>query len=184
MPKTHKRSEMLPRAEELVERFRPWCERIEIAGSIRRKKSFVKDIEIVAVPNIPKDLFGDVDTSLDHELTTFIDEERRKGRLSPRLRDDGHKIGWGPKFKAMLTEDGIPIDLFMVVPPAQWGAVFAIRTGPGDYSQYLVTSCKEMGLKCNEGALWRKDGSLYPTPEEEDFFRGCGIEWIPPEKRQ
>ena len=33
-----------------------------------------------------------------------------------------------------------PVDLFQVVGPAQWGVIYAIRTGPGDLNRLLVTS--------------------------------------------
>lgn len=47
-------------AEGLVEAFKPYCRRVQIAGSIRRERPEVKDIEIVAVPHMRfgEDLFG------------------------------------------------------------------------------------------------------------------------------
>ena len=55
-------SQVLPIAESLVEKLRPACERIEIAGSLRREKAMVGDIEIVAVPRLERDLLGEPQT--------------------------------------------------------------------------------------------------------------------------
>lgn len=45
-------------AKRVVEILAPHCERIEIAGSIRRKKSEIADIEIVCIPKRESDMFG------------------------------------------------------------------------------------------------------------------------------
>lgn len=174
------------RAEALVELFRANgdCPKIEIAGSIRRGKPQVKDIEIVAEPYVRTDLFGaplDEQTKLD----LFVEKEVAAGRLRKRLRADGGVQSWGPKYKAIVTADDMPLDLFIVRAPAQWGAVFAIRTGPGDFSKFLVTACRSMGLRCDEARLVRlADGSTFPTPTEEDFFKACGVPWRRPEERR
>jgi DNA polymerase/3'-5' exonuclease PolX len=47
-------------AEEALNALKPYCERALIAGSIRRMKPEVKDIELVAIPKqVPAGLFGD-----------------------------------------------------------------------------------------------------------------------------
>lgn len=176
---------MLPIAGELAECLRPGCERIDIAGSIRRGKTEVKDIEIVAKPKLAVDLFGNVDIKAPHHVEVLVDRLVKAGRVEPRLRTDGKtRIGWGSKYRAILLDGSIPVDLFMVVPPAQWGAALAIRTGPGTYSKELVTKCQARGLKCKGLALHRQDGTVVETPEEEDFFRACGVPWVPPEDRK
>lgn len=78
----------------------------------------------------------------------------------------------------------IPVDLFAVLPPAQWGAIFAIRTGPGDYSKRLVTICQDRGLRCVDGRLVDANGHTVPTPEEADFIASCGATWAEPEARR
>ncbi len=172
------------RAEELVAIFRSAdCTKVEIAGSIRRQKPEVKDIEIVAQPYLRTDLFGaplDEDSKLDHLVAQMI----RDGRLRKRLNGAGNAQAYGQKYKALATHDGMPLDLFIVRPPAQWGAVFAIRTGPADFSKYLVTACQGMALKCVEGRLVYADGGTFATPTEESFFKGCGVPWVPPEQRK
>jgi DNA polymerase/3'-5' exonuclease PolX len=172
-------------AEELVALFKTTdIVKIEIAGSIRRGKPEVKDIEIVVEPYVPTDLFGVADPLAQTKFDALIAREVAAKRILRRFNEQGGAQAYGPKFKA-LSYKGIPLDLFVVRHPAQWGAVFAIRTGPGDFSKYLVTACRSMGLKCEEGRLVRiSDGSVFNTPTEEDFFRACGVPWCPPEQRK
>lgn len=179
-------AEAKARAESLLALVRNAnCVRAEIAGSIRRGKPEVKDIEIVAEPYVPTDLFGEPLPSATSQLDALIDKLIGDGTLKKRLNQKGNPQAFGQKYKALATHDGIPIDLFIVRAPAQWGAVYAIRTGPGDFSKYLVTACQSMGLRCEEGRLVRKvDGSTYPTPTEESFFQACGVPWLPPEHRK
>ncbi len=172
------------RAEGLVEIFRKAdCIQVEIAGSIRRQKPEVKDIEIVAQPYLRTDLFG-APLDEDSQLDALVGKMIREGTLKKRLNGEGNTQAYGQKFKALVTSDGMPLDLFLVRPPAQWGAVFAIRTGPADYSKFLVTACQGMGLRCVDGRLVYTDGATFASPTEEAFFKGCGVPWIPPEQRK
>lgn len=161
-------------ADELVGMFKPFCEVIRVAGSVRRHKPFVHDIEIVAVPLPRLDMFQehhyDV-VPLDGYLDTL------KLRFSKN----------GNKYKQFQFE-GAKVDLFLVTPPAQFGAIFTIRTGPADFSRSLVTAIKDGGimpshLKQRMGALWMGE-TLIPTPTEESYFDELGVKWIAPEKRK
>jgi DNA polymerase (family 10) len=180
-------------AEAALALLAPACERVEVAGSIRRRKADVGDVELVAVPKLEPvtDLFGAVTGQRDllHERCAALLAE---GVFAHRLGVDG-KRSFGPKSKRLrFTHDGapFPLDLFVVTPPAQWGAVFTIRTGPGDFSKRLVTSRLQYpgyglmpaGMREHEGSLW-DGGRPVPTPEEGDFFAALGLAWLPPELR-
>jgi DNA polymerase/3'-5' exonuclease PolX len=72
-----------------------------------------------------------------------------------------------------------------VLPPAQWGALFAVRTGPADFSQRLVTVCKHRGVDMRDGRLVaRGSGRDVATPEERDFFQACGLAYLEPWERR
>lgn len=176
------REDVLPLAHELVELLSPHAERIEIAGSLRREKATVKDIELVVAPRFQTNLFGEVNLDAPSHVDVEMDKLLAAGTIAKRTREDGQNIGWGMKFKAGVYR-GVALDLFAVRPPAQWGAVFAIRTGPGDFSKHLVTACQKRGVRCVQGALHRADGSIVDTPSEEDFFKECGVAWKPPRDR-
>jgi DNA polymerase/3'-5' exonuclease PolX len=66
-----------------------------------------------------------------------------------------------------------------------WGAIFAIRTGPSDFSKALVTHIKyRTPYRQVDSALVRQfSGEVVPVPEEADYFRLAGLPWIAPERR-
>jgi DNA polymerase/3'-5' exonuclease PolX len=177
-------------AQEALEALASACLRIEVAGSIRRRRPDVADIELVAVPRTAPilDLLGEPRGERD-----LLDELCRQllhdGILTHRYDTAGHRA-FGAKYKRVGYHGragALPLDLFVVTPPAQWGVLLAIRTGPGGYSKRLVTPRSyhggmPAGMQVFEGALWGR-GGVVDTPEEEDFFRALGLVWLPPEQR-
>ena len=169
-------------ADYLVQRMRPACYKIEIAGSIRRRKPVVHDIEIVVEPFVDAlpNLLGDAavyHSRLDDVLADLLEE----GVLHWFA---GAKVGERMKQFHALEANGIKVDLFVVRPPAQWGSIFAIRTGPAHYSHWLVTPRRQGGAMPSH--LVQRDGGLYEddrlieTPSEESFFQALQI-WPAPE---
>ena len=177
--------------ENLVVDLSETCLRIEAAGSFRRRKADCGDLELVCIPKpgIPRPEFGQkrVFTSqLDLALYRLECEER----LGRRIKD-------GEKYKqiAITTEtfgiqtvEVFKLDLF-IVRPETWGAQFAIRTGPADFSHKFVTKHSQGGwlpdyLLVEDGLLKvRATGEIIPTPEEADFFEAIGMPWIDPWER-
>ena len=173
-----------------LDAWAPLCERIEIAGSLRRGKSDPHDIEIVAVPKVEQvgheDLFGTIPRTRNLFEETLA-EWLAKGALHHR-RDKNGRAAWGERFKrATIHGCDIAIDIFSVLPPAQWGVIFAIRTGPADFNRLLVTSRLQGGfmpggMQVRDGMLWQ-EGQVLETPEEEAFFERIGVPCWPPEDR-
>lgn len=169
-------------AGDIMQRLSPYCHKIKIAGSIRRKKPNPKDIEIVAIPKKREDMFGD--PLPVHQLLNALIIYETEGIIK--------LIKKGPKMAQFIWE-GETVDLFMVTPPAQWGAIFTIRTGPWQFSKWIMSAALPPHLKQKDGALWKierkseenKLGILkvVPTPTEESYFEAVGIDWIPPEER-
>jgi DNA polymerase/3'-5' exonuclease PolX len=166
-------------ADELLAILMPYCERIEIAGSIRRKKTTVKDIELVYIPKME---------GSNNALLLELDALVFTGVIEKRLNHErGTPEAWGPKHQRALYK-GVPIDLFGVPDPDCWGVIFAIRTGPAEYSQQLVTRRESggrfllPGMKVEDGTLW-DDGKPVPCPEETDFFNYVGKPYVNPEDR-
>lgn len=170
-------------AQALLHHLGPHFLRLEIAGSIRRRKKEVGDIEIVGVPKLHqvKNLLGEPDGPMLDTIQEGIDSYARcesfDGRALVRLND-------GLKYMKLHEQVvGVQVDLFVVRPPAQWGPIFTIRTGSADFSRRLVTSLHVRDLKCEEGRVIDKSGRVHDAPEEEDFFRLAGVKWVPPERR-
>ncbi len=168
-------TEALAIAERLVALLRPGTERIEIAGSVRRRKPECGDIELVAIPKQMRELnmFGGLITT-GSALDVILAEQPWRAIKNGQCYK---QFDIGP---CML-------DLFIAT-PEKWGCVFTIRTGSAEFSHRLVTK-KRLGGLCpayisfNDGRLWN-NGIVQPTPEEADVFRLLGIDWISPEKRE
>lgn len=165
-------------ADKIVNDLRPVCERIEIAGSVRRRKPKVGDIELVCIPRRQENLFGEPGVSLlDAHLVDLIAE----GRI---IRGDK----WGPlqkKFHPVSLPD-LAVELYITT-PEQWGVIFTLRTGGKEFSQKLVTKRAERGLLPSHlvvkgGRIWDGDTAL-ETPEEAEVFKMLGIDYIEPEFR-
>jgi len=171
------------RAEFFVERLRPFCVNCEIAGSIRRGKSIVGDIEIVAEQGESvADFYTAIyEMELCNELSWYRDSDCKNGMkyLSRKTLIAGEVVG---------------VDIFVVTPPAQWGVIFAIRTGSHDFNVgTLVPAIKRRGLRSSEGRLQQLAGEpdLFgapgwrdvPTPTEGSFFAALGLKWIDPKER-
>jgi DNA polymerase/3'-5' exonuclease PolX len=197
-----KREDALPRAQMLLEQLRPVCEQVEIAGSLRRGKATVGDIEIVALPKFEEHviagqigLFGGgtaATTTRVNQLDGALDRLVAAGDLH-RDRPYTHQKGrWGEKMKtfwvSLTTGEGIEyvqVDLFIVTPPAQWGPIFTIRTGPSDFGQALMQYINNRTLlKQDNGYLsYRGTGEIVQTPTEESYFSVLGLAWIAPADR-
>lgn len=184
-------------AERLRDLLAPACERIEVAGSIRRRRPDVKDIELVAVPILEQVPVGlpwaepeTVDLLEDRLTALMMDAHARRDpdglaiREVEMVRADGSVVRThraGPAYKALLWRR-IPVDLFVVRQSADWGVQYALRTGPRDWSHRLVADCQRWFMRVEGGRLLRH-GEHVPCPEEADFFAAIGQGWVHPWER-
>jgi DNA polymerase/3'-5' exonuclease PolX len=171
-------------ADGLVKLMAPECHRIEIAGSIRRGKADIGDIEIVAIPRKRFDLLEQpIGSCLDALLENAVDMgvmEKLKGGdkyQQYRFPENGPKGG-----------EPVTLDLFLATPET-WGCIFLIRTGPSEFSHRLVTPKSQGGfcpghLRFREGRIWDTDGGPMTTPEEADVLRFLGMDFIEPHLRK
>ncbi len=151
-------------ATKVKDQLAPHCDRIEIAGSIRRKKPEVKDIEIVAIPK-------PYDTGLFASgIAPVVNQwPKVKGELPC-------------KYTQRLLPEGIKLDLFFAE-PGNWGLIYAIRTGSADYShKVLASGWVKKGYKSIGGWL-HKNGKPRAVPEEQDLFKLIGIPFAQPWER-
>lgn len=168
-------------AERIIKELSPVCAKIEVAGSVRRQKKMIGDIEIVCIPKPITDIFGDVvvgSNNLDPHLAYL--------QLAARIVK-GDK--WGPKYKKfhLPAMPELSIDLFIPT-PEEWGYTYTIRTGCAEFSHKLVTPRQQGGflpghLRVGGCRLW-DGGKALETPEEGEFFAALGIAYIPPELRE
>jgi DNA polymerase/3'-5' exonuclease PolX len=175
-------SHMLKAATSVVQAIAPYCERIEIAGSLRRCKPEIGDIEIVCIPSFSANLFGEPsDQSL---LDIVLDEWLATGRLfyaEPKR--------WGDRYKAFQYKRGnetYKVDLFIQTAET-WGMNLMIRTGSADFTARMLRYKAHGGLMpddltASNARVWR-NGAALDTPEEADVFKLWGLDWIEPKDR-
>ena len=169
-------------AAELVKQLAPLCERIQIAGSIRREKPEVKDIEIVAIPK-PYDV-GLFESGIATVVNRWI---KVKGSLPCKYTQREiaplmHTPNADVPREVLL--DTIKLDLFFAT-PKNWGLILAIRTGSAEYShQVLAMGWVRKGYESIEGNLFHKASRWERSiPEEKDLFDLIGIDWVEPKER-
>ena len=176
-------------ARALREELLPACEQIEIAGSIRRMRPDIGDIEIVARPKMiagPK-----VDFFAPAALVSALDAAIAALLAHGTLTSHPVRPANGARYKRLWSPDeGVQVDLFICgvtdrerPHPADWGPLFAIRTGPAEFSEAMVTRLRRFGRKCEEGRVI-DHGVYVPCPTEEQFFDLCETPFLRPEQRQ
>jgi DNA polymerase/3'-5' exonuclease PolX len=197
-------------AIDLCNMFAGCYERWEIAGSIRRGKPEVGDVEHVVIPRYGQSaggLFGEpVRTNLlwqrlddlmaaDGVLldgqtlenigaddAAFIDPD--VWRITRAVYGEPPKLThrWGEKYRGLCFRE-FKHEIFLA-DERNYGCILAIRTGPADFSRQLVSRLHSTQLRQQDGYLKYKDGTIYHCPDEQAFFRACGVEWIEPAERQ
>jgi len=161
-------------AKKLCIQLEPHCDRIQIAGSIRRQKREVGDIEIVCIPRkieVDQDLFTKEKVNCN-EFVEIIDSfEKVKG--------DAVK----GKYMQRILPEGIKVDIFTCARD-NWGLIYAIRTGSAKFSHHVLASTwVKLGYHSKNGYLW-SGLSMIPLHEEKDLFKQLRINYISPRLRE
>ena len=133
---------------------------VEIAGSYRRGRETVGDVDIVA------------SAASDSKLTErFV-----------ALDGVASVIGRGATKASVLLRSGLQVDL-RVVPAESYGAALLYLTGSKAHNIALRAIARDRGLKINEYGVFRGSRRLAGRTEEE-VYRSVGLKWIPPELRE
>lgn len=152
-------------AQKYLEMLRPHCERIAIAGSIRRREAWCNDIEIVCIPK-------PYDTGLFASGIALV-----AGQW-PKIKGE-----FPCKYTQRMLPEGIKLDLF-TAEPGNWGVIYAIRTGPADYShEVLATGWVKKGYK-GDGGYLIKNGKARGFREEQELFDFLGLKYVPAFERR
>jgi DNA polymerase (family X) len=154
---------MLPAALDLVNALRKVTrlERIEVAGSIRRRKESIKDIDLVATaPDAAAVMEAFVNLPQIHEV-----------------------IMKGPTRASVVIRERVQVDL-RVVEREAFGAALAYLTGSKAHNVRLREMAVRRGLKINEYGIFDEANRRLGGEEEEDVYRLLGLPWVPPELRE
>lgn len=174
----------LPLAESIANKVRDHVmtsmNRVEVAGSIRRRKEVVGDIEICGIPDDREKLI---------KLLGNIGQHIKPG--VPGV------VPWVPKVEAkylrVRLEEGINLDVFLGT-PQNWGGLFMMRTGSaaspdGNAFHGFIPAVFQRWKKLSGGGRMTNAMPTMPTgeqlwvPEEQDFFDLLEMNFVPPEQR-
>ena len=170
---------------QILAHVRPGCERVIVAGSLRRNKKEVGDIEILYIPIMDQEREGLFDLKLVSRVDKALDWMLRAGVIAKRKNVNGSEM-WGEKNKlALHVATGIPVDFFCTT-AAAWFNYLVCRTGSAENNTRIAMAAKERGLRWNpygEGFTWLSTGDTIPVKEEKDVFRIAGLPYKEPHQR-
>lgn len=171
-------------AAELEFLLAPHCERIIIAGSIRRRRADVADIELLYIPRYEERQIDLLSTGQVNTTDGIIDNILSKGILAKRLSKNGSPA-WGAKNKlAVHVNSGIPVDLFATDAEC-WHNYLVCRTGPAESNMRIATAAQKKGLTWHPYGTGFTDAmsNAYHVASEMDVFHKVGLPYLSPEIR-
>jgi DNA polymerase (family 10) len=137
-------------------------ERIEVAGSVRRGRETVKDIDILVTSREPA----------------------RVMRTFTTMPAAAEVLGHGPTRATILHRAGLHVDL-RVVEPEAFGAALQYFTGSRDHNVRVREIAARNGHRLSEyGVFDEAAGTRVAGATEEDVYAAVGLPWFPPELRE
>jgi DNA polymerase/3'-5' exonuclease PolX len=171
-------------AQVMIAELRPFVERIEVVGSVRRRKAEVGDVELLFIPKLQDDQ-SDMFTRTKLDLASeHLDHLKSVGALAKRKNIAGYDAGWGPKNKLAVFA-GMPLDLFSTT-GENWFVSLVIRTGGKENNLKLTTGAQKLNRTLHAygaGVEDRKTGIVTPALSERQVFELCGCEYVEPQDR-
>lgn len=155
---------VLPVANDIYEQLKKKAPvgNLDIAGSIRRWKDTVKDIDLLATSQKP-----------DQVMEVFVN--------LPQVKE---VLAHGPTKSSVIIDEGLQVDL-RVVEKDSYGAALAYFTGSKEHNVRLREMAVRKGLKINEYGIFReRDNKKLGGEREEDVYRILGLSYVPPELRE
>ncbi len=157
-------TDVLPVLEEIRGRMCRWPNvvRFEVAGSVRRFRDTVGDVDILGTSEHPEDT-----------INRFVQLNMAREILAK-----------GETKATILTDTGLQIDL-RIVPPEQFGSLLQYFTGSREHNIALREHARRLGLSLSEyGIADIASGEVVTYADEESFYARLGMQFIPPEMRE
>ena len=168
----------------LVALLQPYCERLVVAGSLRRRKPAVGDIEILYIPKFSTEPDGLFDTKRINCADRQLESLLLNRTIEKRLNTLGSET-WGERNKlARHTTSQIPVDLFQAT-PANWFNYLVCRTGSAANNVRIASAAERKGWKWHpyDAGFTDEEGRLVPVESEQDVFRLAGLPYLEPWQR-
>ena len=152
----------LPEAMKLIKFLEKYAEKISLAGSLRRKKETIGDMDILAVSLNPEKLMDEF-TSMNE-----VDKILAKGETKSSVR----------------LKSGIQVDL-RIVDKESFGSALQYFTGSKEHNIEVRKIAVRNGYKLNEYGLFdKKSNKKIAGENEEGVYKALGMQYIPPELRE
>jgi DNA polymerase (family 10) len=139
----------------------PGVLRVEVAGSLRRMKPVVHDMDLLAAGGEPAEI----------------------ARAFAKLDDVAEVAAAGDTKVSVRTRQGYQVDL-RVVRPEVWGAALQYFTGSKEHNVKIREQAVKDGFKLSEYGLHTRAGELVVAEEETVVYQRLGLEWVPPVLRE
>jgi len=148
--------------------------RVAVAGSLRRRKETIGDVDILA------EFDGDGTAIVDH-FVGYSGAERIDGAGSTK--------------GSVVLHSGLQVDL-RVIPPRSFGAALQYFSGSKEHNVSVRTRAVRQGLRVNEWGVFRvpedadpetlekEDGERLAGDTEEGVYEALGMRWVPPVLRE
>ena len=152
-------NEARKKGEQILKQIAPFIVRGRLAGSIRRKKPFVRDIDIVVEVQLQ---------NLD-KLKNFVSQ---LGELKLK----------GDKLVRLITNDNVQIDIYIAT-KENYEPLLLIRTGSKEHNIKLTIRALSMNMQLTaNGLIDKKTGKIIAT-SERDIFKALKMIYVEPKKR-
>jgi DNA polymerase (family 10) len=152
---TKKGSFVLNLANKIVKELKPFCKKIEVVGSIRRKEKNPVDIDIVLIL-------------------------KNKEKLEEFMKKKGEYIQGGEHESTWKIEK-VKVELYYTI-QEEWGATLLAYSSKFGASIGLRMVAKRKGFKLNNHGLFKK-GKKIAGKTEQEIYKALGRPWKSPEKR-
>ncbi len=137
-------------------------EKIEVAGSLRRWRETVGDLDILIASEKSEPI-----------MSAFT-----------QLPDVKQILAHGPTKSSIIIRDGMQVDL-RVVKPENFGAALQYFTGSKAHNIALRRIAQKRKWKLSEYSLSdKRDGRIIAQRTEEEIYEALGMPWVPPELRE
>lgn len=172
-------------ADKVIAVLEPFCERIEIAGSIRRGRAEVGDVDIVAMPkslDLPGALGGTAhltDSQVWAEKFTTVLWKK----MAAILEERGQEL-----IRCSIPcKDGLfQVDIYRARPET-WGVILLVRTGSREHNVKLCSLARSKGLMLSaaQGVVsCGGTGGVVACRTEEEIFAALGLGFVEPKNRE
>lgn len=161
-------------ATRLVEWLGPFSVRIEIAGSVRRRKSDPADVDLVCIPKFAteQDIFGQ---AIARKNATWVEIDRRVSAEKWQVLRAGAEM-------VSFTARGVQVDIWFAT-EENWGTTLLCKTGSKEHNIWLAKYAISRGGKWHPG-IGLYLGNHRVSRTEEEIYATLGLDAIAPDRRE